>query len=1123
MRDVEGDGGQRSARKLEFRGSARDTGNFPLHGYVARMPKPKNGDLRADSLAHKAFNVLPPLPTSNRASNRAVLDLQSIEMLGQRSSKHHGERQLVDRDGGAHQTVEAPIMNNAIEGNGIIVFPYMLTPNCYATTNPTMVDVQLSNSFFNSQGILSMWYHVDSGQRGYIYHGINKNLNNPSQNIMKPKICQVLKEPLPAFGKGRCFLDHEKVLTNSTSDFGSESSLLDPDYEPTVSEVSTDSSSALESERPFHSHEYGHYNHALSRNPPRHTSLGSHLKTQQLGLRCGSNTAASMEHLQTSQSSLAGFENDNSLPILSENLPRPLNLPNNPQNQPNYPSQQSKDPLTFEHLQELAAKLEGIDNSIDEMEPPPGYMKDELYRHQRMALYWMIQRENEGSEPLGGILADDQGLGKTVTTISLILSSPRAGVQNCKPSNVTAGIDDDRSLEPVNESARIDCRSLQNRERVEVVDLTGSTGKNPSIYSSKSAYDRTYHGGTLIVCPKTVLHQWAKEIRDKTTKEAGCTVYTYHGESKNMLPKVLGNYTVVLTTYGTLVSEMPEHKKPDKKQSTGVDDPMTSPETNENPCKRQKIVIDDKGPLYRIQWHRLVLDEAQEIKNHRTDVAHAACEIEATTRWCLSGTPLQNSIDDLYSYFKFLRLDTLSNYGNFVSLIRDPISCNNPEIRESGFRRLHAYLVPILLRRTKSTKIDDRPIVELPERRIEVLPCNFNEKERMFYCKLESEVQLKVRQMQEDGSLKKCYLNMLWMCLRLRQACNHPKLVRNLKQGKNSILQEEIKALLQLSKSKRESLLKCLEDTALECVSCLDPADDPVISKCCHVFCRQCVSKRLSDASQGNLGSSPSYRCPSCAKLLGSRDTYGLVALYNLNGNAENFLKLGNEDNVDELHMQDSSKIRALMKLLKSLRKDGEARIQESASKRSDSVIFLSEKSTARGLSCGTPIPASGAPSTPPPEKAIVFSQWTSMLDIVEESLRENKFLFRRLDGTMSVSARQKAIEEFTNNNEVIVILVSLKAASLGVNLVSANHVILLDPWYNPSVEEQAIDRAHRIGQKRPVNVTRMTVEGTIEDRILQLQEKKRKLADAAYGNGDLRTAVNKLTINDLCTLFNVS
>lgn len=217
------------------------------------------------------------------------------------------------------------------------------------------------------------------------------------------------------------------------------------------------------------------------------------------------------------------------------------------------------------------------------------------------------------------------------------------------------------------------------------------------------------------------------------------------------------------------------------------------------------------------------------------------------------------------------------------------------------------------------------------------------------------------------------------------------------------------------------------------------------------------------------------------------------------------------------------------MNLLIRLRKEGQERLKESLASQTGTVArSVSANRLARALARGTTKSnvqqfKTETSSQPKMEKVIIFSQWTSMLDIIEGHLRGERFDFRRLDGTMNINARQQAIEEFTHFKEVTVMLVSLKAASLGVNLVSANHVVLLDLWYNPATEDQAIDRAHRIGQTRPVHVTRITVEGTIEDRILELQEKKKVLAEAALGEGDYKNTVNKLTVRELYDLFAVS
>ncbi|MDB4944658.1 MAG: hypothetical protein JWP97_4192 [Labilithrix sp.] len=133
--------------------------------------------------------------------------------------------------------------------------------------------------------------------------------------------------------------------------------------------------------------------------------------------------------------------------------------------------------------------------------------------------------------------------------------------------------------------------------------------------------------------------------------------------------------------------------------------------------------------------------------------------------------------------------------------------------------------------------------------------------------------------------------------------------------------------------------------------------------------------------------------------------------------------------------------------------------------------------------------------------KALVFSQWTSLLDLVEPHLKNSEIRFTRLDG--STRDRGAVVNEFQSDDGPPVMLVSLKAGGTGLNLTAADHVFLLDPWWNPAVEDQAADRAHRIGQDRPVMVYRMVAKDTVEERIFALQTRKRALADVALGDAN--------------------
>jgi SNF2 family DNA or RNA helicase len=127
--------------------------------------------------------------------------------------------------------------------------------------------------------------------------------------------------------------------------------------------------------------------------------------------------------------------------------------------------------------------------------------------------------------------------------------------------------------------------------------------------------------------------------------------------------------------------------------------------------------------------------------------------------------------------------------------------------------------------------------------------------------------------------------------------------------------------------------------------------------------------------------------------------------------------------------------------------------------------------------------------------KALVFSQFLGMLALIKGKLKEQEIPFEYFDGSTSAPDREKAIQNFQNNDECRVFLISLKAGGVGLNLTAADYVYIVDPWWNPAVEQQAIDRTHRIGQTKNIFAYRMICIDTIEDKILQLQERKKILA----------------------------
>jgi len=216
--------------------------------------------------------------------------------------------------------------------------------------------------------------------------------------------------------------------------------------------------------------------------------------------------------------------------------------------------------------------------------------------------------------------------------------------------------------------------------------------------------------GTLVVCPTSVLRQWAGELKNKVTSKANLSFLIYHGSNRTKDPNELTKYDVVLTTYSIVSMEVPKQSNPDSDdEEKGKPDRYGAPVSSSGSKKRKassskktksksaaESCLPEK-PLAKVAWFRVILDEAQSIKNYRTQVARACWGLRAKRRWCLSGTPIQNAVEDLYSYFRFLRYDPYAVYKQFCTMIKIPIS-RNPT---NGYKKLQVVLKTVMLRRTK--------------------------------------------------------------------------------------------------------------------------------------------------------------------------------------------------------------------------------------------------------------------------------------------------------------------------------------------------------------------------------------------------------------------------------------
>ncbi|KAL2228148.1 UNVERIFIED_CONTAM: chromatin subfamily A member 3-like 1 [Sesamum indicum] len=689
-------------------------------------------------------------------------------------------------------------------------------------------------------------------------------------------------------------------------------------------------------------------------------------------------------------------------------------------------------------LLDLKVSNEGKSEALD---PPKDMIKSELFFHQKEGLGWLVSRENSCElppfwtekdgvyvnaltnyqtdirpEPLrGGIFADDMGLGKTLTLLSLIAFDKWACAVH---SSSSIDVQDDAELgeeESIALSGKKSKRRRGNRKvdssrkkRKTEVGSSNRKGKRPAADESSSLDPQT----TLIVCPPSVFSAWITQLEEHTRK-GSFKVYMYYGE-RTKDAEELKRHDIVLTTYTVLAIE----------ESW------------------------DKSPIKKIEWRRVILDEAHVIKNVNTQQSRAVTKLNAKRRWAVTGTPVQNNSFDLFSLVAFLRFEPLSLKSLWNSLIQRPLAQGD----KKGISRLQVLMAAISLRRTK-----DKGFIGLPSKSIETFFVDLHEEERRVYDQMEEEARNIVKDYISDESVVRNYSTVLSILVRLRQICTDL-----------ALCPADLRALLppsQLEDVKNnpallQKLLSVLQDGEdFDCPICISPPRDIVITCCAHIFCESCILKTLKRTKPC---------CPMCRHPLSESD------LFKAPPESSQMTSEGSSSHP-------SSKVAALLKLL----------------------------STSRDAS--------------PSSKSVMFSQFRKMLLLLEEPLKEAGFKVIRLDGTMNAKRRAQVIKDFgvPAPEGPTILLASLKASSAGINLTAASTVYLLEPWWNPAVEEQAMDRVHRIGQKEDVKIVRLIARNTIEERILQLQENKRLLARKAFGRRSQK-GQREISRDDLSALMNL-
>ncbi|MBX9687848.1 MAG: DEAD/DEAH box helicase [Candidatus Obscuribacterales bacterium] len=417
---------------------------------------------------------------------------------------------------------------------------------------------------------------------------------------------------------------------------------------------------------------------------------------------------------------------------------------------------------------------------------------------------------------------------------------------------------------------------------------------------------------SLVVAPTSVVYNWLAEA-EKFSPQLSTALFLgrERGELLQRLKKGAANLPdVIFTTYG--------------------------------------IIRRDYEQLKEVQFDYLILDEAQNIKNPDSVGAIASKSIKALHRVCLSGTPVENRLKELWSLFDFLMPEFLGNYREFNDTFERPIEAG---IGESG-QKLRKIVHPFIMRRLKS-QVEK----ELPPRTDIVSQCEMDDEQRALYLDVLDDCRQKVFGEIASRGFGRSQISVLAALLRLRQVCCDPRLLKD---------------------------------------------------------------------------RDPKQTTPPSAKLA------SLLAMIT--------------EIVDSGH------------------------------------------------------------------KILVFSQFVEMLSLIRPELEKHHLSYEYIDGQVPAKDRLERVNRFNEDPSIPIFLISLKAGGTGLNLTGADYVIHYDPWWNPAVENQATDRAHRIGQTRHVFNYKLITRGTVEEKIIALQKKKKELADLVIGGDE--SIAKELTQEDLEFLF---
>jgi SNF2 family DNA or RNA helicase len=562
---------------------------------------------------------------------------------------------------------------------------------------------------------------------------------------------------------------------------------------------------------------------------------------------------------------------------------------------------------------------------------------------------------------------------------------------------------------------------------------------------------------TLLVSPLSAVNNWVSQIKDHLDDNA-ISYYVFHGPSRTTNVEELCQYDLIITTYSTISSEI--HGRGSKRGNS---------------------------PLLKMNMFRIVLDEAHVIREQSAQQSQAIFRLNGQRRWSVTGTPVQNRLDDLASVTKFLRLYPYDDKAKFSAHILSRFKLGDPTV----FASLRVLVDSFTLRRVKDK-------INLPSRQDKIIMLDFSEKEAQLheFFRRESDLMMKVIANETKSTMGgRMYHHVLKAMMILRQISAHGKELLD-KEDRERMKGMSVHDAIDLEEGENEDQAWAIDKKAYEmftlmeessaavCAMCNKPlvennpetgGGDPkspmaVMFPCFDVFCLDCFSPVKEGFVMQPQASSEQTRCMKCEGWIPM--AYSTITPAGLQQYAES--------------QAEAKTSRKRAKLL------GE---YEGPHTKTLALIAHLQNSAEESAKL----------ENEPPIKSVIFSSWTSHLDLIEIALKDHNLDgFTRLDGTMTLAARNQALASFANDDNITILLATIGAGGVGLNLTSASNVYIMEPQYNPAAVAQAVDRVHRLGQTREVTTVQFIMNASIEEKIFEMAKKKQQLAEDSMARGKL-------------------